>query len=325
MGANSASTSASTPGGAAPWRVIWLSVAAALVTVVLKLGAYFLTGSISLLSDAVESCVNVVAACTAAFALWFAARPADRSHPYGHEKIEFFSSGVEGGLIVVAAVAIAVEAIRRLAHPAMPHAIGIGIFITLLTAALNYAVARALLNAARRIDSLALEADGHHLLSDVWTSLGVALGLALVAWTRLLWIDAAIALLLSLNIARIGVSLLARSFDGLMDRALPDDEVARIRAAISATIGPDNAYHALRTRRAGSRRFADYHLLVPGHSSVAQAHDFEMAVGRAIEAVAPGIEVTTHIEPIEEPLAWNDSRLRAETEAEAEPQPDANR
>ena len=158
----------------------------------------------------------------------------------------------------------------------------------------------------------------------------MALGLALVAWTRLLWIDAAIALLLSVNIARIGVSLLARSFDGLMDRALPDDEVARIRAAITATIGPDNAYHALRTRRAGSRRFADYHLLVPGDCSVTQAHDWEMEVGRAIEAAAPGIEVTTHIEPIEEPLAWNDSRLndsrlQAEAEAEAEPQPGENR
>ena len=168
MNTNSVSASASTPGGAAStqsgaasWRVIWLSVAAALVTVALKLVAYFLTGSVGVLSDAVESCVNVVAACTAAFALWFAAQPADRSHPYGHEKIEFFSSGVEGGLIVVAAIAIAVEAARRLAHPAMPHAIGIGIFITLLTAALNYAVARSLLSVARRTESLALEADGH--------------------------------------------------------------------------------------------------------------------------------------------------------------------
>ena len=291
-------------------RIVLLSVAAAFATVVLKFIAYRVTGSIGLLSDAVESTVNVVAALTALFALWYAAHPADRSHPYGHEKIEFFSSGIEGGLIVVASLAIGVEALLRLRHASLPSSIWLGVGVSLVSAIINLGVARVLLQAARRADSIVLEADGRHLMADVWTSLGVVAGLCLVAWTRLAWIDPLIALLVAANIARIGWTLLRRSFDGLMDRALGDREVARIREAIGDSIGQDMAYHALRTRQAGSRRFADYHLLVPGDVSVSQAHDCEMMIGRAIEVAVPGIEVTTHIEPIEEPLAWNDSRLR---------------
>lgn len=301
--------------------VLSLSILAALVTIALKLAAWRVTGSVGLLSDAAESTVNVAAALTALFALWYASHPADRSHPYGHEKIEFFSSGIEGGLILVAAAAITIEAGRRLLHPVLPRAVETGVAVALLAALINFWVARALLQTARRADSIALEADGHHLMSDVWTSLGVAAGLCLAAWTRHAWLDPAMALLVAANIVRIGLSLLRRSFDGLMDRALEDDEVARIRAAIEGAIGSEMAHHALRTRRAGSQRFADYHLLVPGGCSVAQAHDCEMMIGRAIESAVPGIEVTTHIEPIEEPLAWNDSRLREEREEPARQEP----
>jgi cation diffusion facilitator family transporter len=170
-------------------------------------------------------------------------------------------------------------------------------------------VAQLLLRTAKSADSIVLEADGHHLMSDVWTSVGVVAGLWLALWTGYAWLDPLLALLVAANIVRIGFSLLRRSFDGLMDRALEADEVTRIRDAIEAGKGEDMTYHALRTRRAGSRRYADYHLLVPGDCSVTEAHDREMAIGRAIEEAVPGIEVTTHIEPIEEPLAWNDSRL----------------
>jgi cation diffusion facilitator family transporter len=275
----------------------------------LKFYAYRVTGSVGLLSDAAESAVNVVAALTALFALWFATVPADPSHPYGHEKIEFFSSGIEGGLILVAAIAIAAQAILRLLNPTMPTEVGLGTGVAIVAAVINFVVARLLLRTAKTADSIVLEADGHHLMTDVWTSIGVVAGLWLAVSTGHAWLDPLLALLVAANIVRIGYSLLRRSFDGLMDRALEADEVTRIRNAIEASKGDDMTYHALRTRRAGSRRYADYHLLVPGDCSVTHAHDCEMAIGRAIEEAVPGIEVTTHIEPIEEPLAWNDSRL----------------
>ena len=302
-------------------RIILLSVAAAFATVALKFTAYRMTGSVGLLSDAVESTVNVVAALTALFALWYAAHPADDSHPYGHEKIEFFSSGIEGGLILVAAAAIAVASIQRLLHPSLPEALDVGVVLALVAAAINFGVARVLLREARRVDSIVLEADGHHLMTDVWTSLGVVVGLLLVWWTRIPWLDPVLALLVAANIVRIGFDLVRRSFDGLMDRALDDAEVSKIRAAIETSMeslesGGDRTmtYHALRTRRAGSRRFVDYHLLVPGECKLRRAHDCEMVIGRAIEDAVPGIEVTTHIEPLEEPMAWEDVRWQVENE-----------
>ncbi len=290
-------------------KLIGLSMAAAFLTVALKLAAYQVTGSVGLLSDAAESGVNVMASLTALYALWYAAQPADRAHPYGHEKVEFFSSGIEGGMILGAAFAIAIAALRHwLHHLELPSRIGTGVGISVVSAVINFGVARLLLQTGKRQSSIVLEADGHHLMADVWTSVGVALGLLLAAWTHWKWIDPLIAILVALNIARIAFGLLKRSVDGLMDRALDDDEVKQIRAVIERVLEPNMTYHALRTRRAGSRRFADYHLLVPGDYSVARAHDIEVVIGRAIEEALPGLEVSTHIEPIEEPLAWNDAR-----------------
>ena len=297
-------------------KLIGLSLGAAFLTVALKLAAYRVTGSVGLLSDAAESGVNVMASLTALYALWYAAQPADRAHPYGHEKVEFFASGIEGGMILGAAFAIAIAASQHFYHLELPSRIGTGVAISLLSALINFGVARLLLQTGKREGSIVLEADGHHLMSDVFTSIGVAVGLLLAAWTHWSWIDPLIAILVALNIARIAFSLLRRSVDGLMDRALDDEEVKRIRAVIERVLDPNMTYHALRTRRAGSRRFADYHLLVPGEYSVAQAHDIEVVIGRAIEEAVPGTEVSTHIEPIEEPLAWNDARWqdkRAET------------
>ncbi len=301
-------------------KLIALSLSAAFLTVLLKLAAYKITGSVGLLSDAAESGINVAASLAALFALWYASQPADRAHPYGHEKVEFFASGIEGAMILGAAFAIGIAAWRHLHKLELPSHIGVGVTISLLSALINLAVARLLLKTGQREHSIVLEADGHHLMSDVWTSIGVAVGLLLAAWTRWPWIDPAIAILVSFNIARTAWSLMRRSVDGLMDRALGDDEVQRIRAAIERSLEPGMTYHALRTRRAGSHRFADYHLLVPGERSVSDAHKCEMTIGRAIENAFPGLEVTTHIEPIEEPLAWNDARWQdAQNETVAPP------
>jgi cation diffusion facilitator family transporter len=212
-------------------------------------------------------------------------------------------------LIVVAALFIGGMAVERLANPTLPEAVGAGAVVAAIASAINYLVARVLLKTARAVDSIVLEADGHHLMSDVWTSIGVILGLVLVKWTKIAWLDPVIAILVAVNIVRIGLNLVRRSFDGLMDRALDDSEIDGIRAAIESHLTPEMTYHALRTRRAGSRRFADYHLLVPGEMNVTCAHDHEMEIERAIELAVPGIEVTSHIEPVEEPRAWNDSRV----------------
>lgn len=290
---------------------ILLSVLAAVSTVALKSGAYALTGSVSLLSDAVESLVNLVAAVTAYCSLLYAARPVDRSHTYGHEKIEFFSSGLEGLLIVLAAVSIAGYAVRRLIHPEPLHPLGPGLLIALLASVINALVGTMLLRVGKQQGSIVLEADGRHLLSDVWSSVAVLLGLGLVVLTGKEMLDPLAALLISVHILVTGVDLLRRSFNGLMDHALPADELAAVRSAIEARLSPDMTFHALRTRRAGSRRFVDFHLLVPGCLTVQQAHNFTEQLEQAVRAVLPHLEVTVHIEPIEEQSAWEDSALLA--------------
>jgi cation diffusion facilitator family transporter len=288
-------------------RLAYLSIAAAVITMALKFGAYLLTGSVGLLSDAVESSANLVAAVTALFALWYAARPVDRSHPYGHGKIEYFASGVEGGLVLVAAGAIGWYGIQRLLTPRPLESIGIGTAVSLAATAINFGVARVLLRVARERGSLVLEADGRHLMTDVWTSLGVIVAVMLVGLTGQTWIDPAIALLVAANIAWTGFDLLRKSFDGLMDRALPEETRAAIRRAIEAELPPGATYHALRTRRSGGLRFADFHLLVPGTMPVREAHRLAERIEAAIAAAVPGTETTIHFEPVEEPAAWQDS------------------
>jgi cation diffusion facilitator family transporter len=288
---------------------ILLSILAAVLTIGLKAAAYLLTHSVGLLSDAVESGVNLVAALTAYLSLRYAAKPVDTSHTYGHEKIEFFSSGLEGVLILVAALVIAWYAVRRLVWPEPLEPLGAGLAISLLASLINGGVAWVLLRAGRRHGSIVLEADGRHLLTDVWTSAGVLAGLGLVWATGRQWLDPVIALLVAANILWTGADLVRRSFNGLMDHALPADEQAKVRAAIEAHLGPHMAYHALRTRQAGSRRFIDFHLLVPGKSTVEEAHALSGRIEAAAREALPGLEVTVHIEPIEERAAWEDSAL----------------
>jgi cation diffusion facilitator family transporter len=288
---------------------ILLSIGAALVTLGLKFTAYFMTGSVGLLSDAAESVVNLVAATTAFFSLLYAERPVDPSHTYGHEKIEFFSSGLEGMLILVAAGGIGWVAVVRLVTPQRLQALDVGLVISAAAALVNLAVAQVLLRVGRKHQSIVLEADGHHLMTDVWTSVAVILGVGLVWTTGIDAFDPICALLMACNIIWTGLHLVRRSFDGLMDHALPEAEQHVIRAAIQGQLQAGMTYHALRTRRAGTRRFVDFHLLVPGILTVNQAHAVAGRIEAAVARAFPEMEVTIHIEPIEEPAAWQDSAL----------------
>jgi len=295
---------------------ILLSIAAALVTLGLKSAAYLLTSSVGLLSDALESGINLLAALTAYFSLRYSARPVDRTHTYGHEKIEFFSSGLEGGLIVIAAVAIIKTAIDRLITPVPLENLGIGTLFSTAAAFINLIVARLLLREGRKHHSIVLEADGHHLMTDVWTSVAVLIGIVLVMRTKAVWLDPLAALIMAANIIWTGFNLLRRSFNGLMDHALPDDEQAKIRVAIHSALEAGTTFHALRTRRSGPRRFADCHLLVPGDWTVKRGHDLGEQIETAVRDALPGLELTVHIEPIEAQASWQDSELLGLEEAE---------
>jgi len=292
-------------------RPLWFAILAAILTSLLKLTAYWYTQSVGLLSDAAESAVNLVAALTALLSLWYSSQPVDRNHTYGHEKIEYFSSGLEGVLIVVAALSIAWYAMQRLIYPQPIQELGVGLAIALVASAINFGVGLWLLRVGREHHSIVLEADGQHLMTDVWTSVVVVAGLALVAVTGVQQLDPILALAVAANILWTGFGLIRRSFNGLMDHALPADELAAVRRAIESRLEPGTTFHALRTRQAGAHRFIDFHLLVPGRCVVEDAHRQAVRLEDAIRAAVPGAEVVVHIEPIDEPASWQDSDLLA--------------
>lgn len=292
-----------------PKYPIFLSIAAAILTIGLKTLAYWMTDSVSLLSDAAESVVNLAAALVALVSLWYAARPVDDSHTYGHDKIEYFSSGIEGMLILFAAAGIVWYAIGRIVDPRPLEALTTGTLLALVASLINFAVAIVLLRVGKESRSIVLEADGKHLMTDVWTSAGVLIGLGLVKLTGYEILDPIIAIGVACNILWTGFGLVLRSFNGLMDHALPVDEQATVRAAIASQLQPGTTFHAVRTRQAGAHRFVDFHLLVPGTMSVQKAHDLTGHIEQALAQALPGIEVTVHIEPIEEQAAWEDSAL----------------
>ena len=290
-------------------RFAWLSIFAAIVIICLKGAAYALTGSVGLLSDALESLVNLAAASVALFVLVVVARPPDEDHPYGHDKAEYFSSGVEGSLILVAALGIAWTAIERLIHPRELEQLGLGLALTLLASIINLVVARRLLAASRQYDSITLEADARHLITDVWTSAGVLLGVGAVVVTGWKWLDATVALAVAAKIIWTGIDLVRRSVSGLMDTALPAEEQAIIREVLDRYRANGIEYHALRTRRSGARRFVSLHLLVPGAWSVQQGHDLSENIEAEVREHLPNTTIETHLEPIEDPRAWRDDAL----------------
>jgi cation diffusion facilitator family transporter len=290
-------------------RYAWLSIAAALLTIGLKAGAYMLTGSVGLLSDALESLVNLVGALMALSMLSVAARPADEDHPYGHGKAEYFSSGVEGSLILVAAVSIAYAAVMRFLHPRGLEQIGLGLAISVVASLVNLGVALVLVRVGKRYDSITLEANAQHLLTDVWTSAGVILGVGAVALTGWQRLDPAVALVVAANIVWTGVRIVRRSALGLMDTALAADEQAALKRALQPHLAEGVVYHALRTRQAGARRFVSMHVLVPGGWTVHQGHELLERIEADIRSAVPNVTVDTHLESLDDPASWDDITL----------------
>jgi len=290
-------------------RFAWLSIAAAVTTIALKTIAYQLTGSVGLLSDALESLVNLAGAVVALAMLSVAARPADEDHTYGHSKAEYFSSGVEGTLIVLAAASIAVAAIRRFLDLRPLEQIGLGLGVSVAASLVNLGVALVILRAGRQHQSITLEANAKHLLTDVWTSGGVLIGVGLVAFTGWLPLDPIVALLVAANIVWTGSRILRKSVLGLMDTALPAREVDALRQAIDANLAPRVEYHALRTRQSGARRFVSLHVLVPGEWTVQAGHELLERIEAGIRRAVPNVTVLTHLESLDDPRSWDDQTL----------------
>jgi cation diffusion facilitator family transporter len=290
-------------------RYAWLSIAAAVSTILLKGCAWWLTGSVGLLSDAIESFVNLAGALMALWMLTLAALPADDDHAYGHGKAEYFSSAFEGFLIVLAAFSIGYTAIERLLHPQPLEAVGVGLLVSVVASVINFATARILMKVGREHNSITLEADAHHLMTDVWTSVGVIGAVGLVWLSGWLWLDPVIALLVAANIVWTGWQLMRRSAAGLMDASLPQESIERIEISLAKyrTHGID--FHALRTRQAGSRAFVTLHVLTPGDWSVQQGHDWCEQIEAEIRNALPHAHVTTHLEPIEDPVSMADREL----------------
>ncbi|WP_106848032.1 cation diffusion facilitator family transporter [Blastococcus sp. Marseille-P5729] len=287
-------------------RYAWLSIAAALVTIGLKLSAYLLTDSVGLLSDAAESVVNLVAAVVALYALHIAAKPADKNHNFGHSKAEYFSAWVEGMMIVIAAGFIVYTAIGRLLNPREIDNVGIGLVISIVAAVVNGVVAVVLLRAGRRFRSQTLKADGQHLMTDVWTSAGVVVGVLLVALTGWPWLDPVIALAVGVNILVAGYKLVSESTDGLMDSSWSKEDNRELAGIVRAFRSHEVDIHALRTRLAGHHRYVEMHVLVPGEWSVWKGHDLIEEIEQTVQARFEDVEVMCHLEPIEDPRAYGD-------------------
>lgn len=290
-------------------RYAWLSIAAAIATILLKGWAWQMTGSVGLLSDAIESFVNLAGALMALWMLALAEAPADDKHPHGHGKAEYFSSAFEGFLILVAAVSIAYAALNRLFDPQPLESVSVGLVISLSASLINLAVARVLMAVGRRHNSISLEADAHHLMTDVWTSVGVILGVGLVWLTGWLWLDPLLAVAVAINILWTGYQLVRRSADGLLDAALPAEQVAAVEALLATYRQRGLAFHALRTRQSGARAFITLHVLVPGQWTVQQGHDLVEEIEAGIRAAVPRSHVLTHLEPIEDADSLADLEL----------------
>jgi len=295
-------------------RFAWLSIGAAVVTITLKSIAYLLTGSVGLLSDALESVVNLVGALMALAMLTIAARPADEDHAYGHSKAEYFSSGVEGALILIAAVSIIVSAAPRLFDPKPIEQVGLGLGVSIAASLINFGVARILLRAGKRHNSITLEADAHHLMTDVWTSVGVLGGVGLVALTGWQILDPIVAFIVAANIVWSGIRIVRMSALGLMDTGLSAEDQSKLKGVLENHMREGVQYHALRTRQSGSRQFVSFHVLVPGKWTVQRGHRLLEVIEANVRQAIPNTTVFTHLEPLNDPTSWDDTTLdRTET------------
>lgn len=287
-------------------RFAWLSIAAAIATITLKTSAYFITGSVGLLSDALESFINLAGAVMALAMLRIAIRPADHDHNFGHSKAEYFSSGSEGILIIIAAVLIIITAIERFFEPQPLDQIGSGLTVSVIASVINLVVSIILRKAGKKYKSITLEADAKHLMTDVWTSVGVIIGItavALTGWNRL---DPAVALFVAANIIFTGIGILKKSIAGLMDKALDADEQKKILDVLEMHKQQDVHFHAVRTRQAGAWQFVSFHVLVPGSWTVHEGHGLLEKIETDLREAIPNLTVITHLEPIEDPVSYND-------------------
>lgn len=291
-------------------RYAWLSVAAAVATIGIKTLAWAVTGSVGLLSDALESLINLAAALLALAMLRLAAAPPDEAHPYGRFKAEYVASGVEGALIVLAAGSIAYAAVPRLLAPQPLDAAALGIGLSVFASLINLGVSLALIRVGRREQSIALEADGRHLMTDVWTSAGVVAGVALVWGTGWLILDPLIALAVAVHIVWTGIDLMRRSFTGLLDAAIePEDRAEMDKIFTEYRRRYPVQFHAVLTRQAGARRFISFHLLVPDTWTVAQGHQLSEEIEERIRSLVPNAILFSHLEPISHPASYDDIKL----------------
>jgi cation diffusion facilitator family transporter len=290
-------------------RFAWLSALAALLTIGLKTWAWALTGSVGLLSDALESLVNLAGAMLAVAMLTVAARPEDDEHPYGHDKAEYFSSGAEGALILIAAICMAFAAVRRLLAPHPLEQLGLGLAVSAAAALVNLGVALVIRRAGRRHGSVTLEANAQHLLTDVWTSAGVLIGVGAVAGTGRQWLDPVVALLVSANIMWTGTGIVRSAITGLMDSALSPAEQLALQRAIGPHVIAPVQVHALRSRQSGARRFVSLHVLVPGDWNVQRGHELLERIEADIRRSIPNASVLTHLESLDDPASWDDIQL----------------
>jgi cation diffusion facilitator family transporter len=290
-------------------RFALLSIAAAILTITLKTIAYFLTHSVGLLSDAMESGINLAGAVMALAMLIIAARPADDDHNYGHNKAEYFSSGVEGILILIAAIFIGIASIERFFNPKPIEQIGLGLIVSIAASLINLFVALVLFKAGKKYHSITLEADAKHLMTDVWTSAGVLAGVGAVAFTGWARLDAIVAFLVACNIVWTGISIVKGSVSGLMDKVLSEEEQNTIQNTLEPYKLTGIQFHAFLTRQAGSRQFVSFHVLVPGTWSVNQGHQLLENIESDLRKAFPRIIITTHLEPIEDPTSYIDKSL----------------
>ncbi len=290
-------------------RFAWLSIGTAILTIVLRTVAYLITGSIGLLADAAESLVNLLGAVMALAMLIIAARPADEDHAYGHGKAEYFSSGLEGGLILVASVGIAIAAGMRLLTPQPLAALGVGLAVSVVAALANLVVALFIARAARRYDSITLEANAKHLLADVWTSVGILVGVGLVAITGWHLLDPLVALIVAANIAWTSIGIMRRSVAGLMDVSLSAADLAAVRKVFKSHEAAGIAFHALRTRQAGAQKFISVHVLVPGDWTVQRGHELLETIEAELRRAVSEAVVLTHLESLDDPASWEDEEL----------------
>ncbi len=289
-------------------RFLYLSILAALTTILLKFAAYFQTGSMGFFSDALESLVNLFAAIIALILLHLSEKPADEEHEFGHGKAQYFSSALEGALIFIAAFSIIYTSIPKIFNPQPLNNIGAGSLLSVAAAIVNLVVGYILLKKGKKYDSIILEADGKHLIADVLTSIGVILGVVLVKVTGFYFLDPIIAIAVALYIVYIGFKLISRSTSELMDAAIPKEEQQMVVEYLDSLTEKNIEYHSLLTRKAGYRKFITLHLLVPGDWSVQKGHDCAEAIEQNIEQMFgnANVTVTSHIEPLEDPVSFND-------------------